>query len=56
MARDGSSRQQIMDRIQRQMSAEEKLQKADCVLDNSGSLESLHHQIDRLLERSNDED
>ena len=56
MARDGISRQQIMDRIQRQMSAEEKLQKADCVLDNSGSLESLHHQIDRLLERSNDED
>ena len=56
MARDGISRQQIMDRIQRQMSAEEKLQKADCVLDNSGSLESLHHQIDCLLERSNDEE
>ncbi|MBQ8564079.1 MAG: dephospho-CoA kinase [Firmicutes bacterium] len=54
-ARDGLSEEAILDRIRNQMSAEEKAAKADYVLDNSGSLEDLHKQIDRLLERSGHE-
>ena len=49
MKRDGISRQAIMDRIERQMSSEEKRKLADFVLDNSGGLEELHVQIDALL-------
>ena len=55
MARDGISRQAIMDRIHRQMSSEKKRKLADFVIDNSGSLDELHVQIDQLLERSTDE-
>ena len=55
MARDGISRQAIMDRIHRQMSSEKKRELADFVIDNSGSLDELHVQIDQLLERNTDE-
>ena len=55
MARDGISRQAIMDRIHRQMSSEKKRELADFVIDNSGSLDELHVQIDQLLERRADE-
>ena len=55
MARDGISRQAIMDRIQRQMSSEKKRELADCVIDNSGSLDELYVQVDALLERKTDE-
>ena len=55
MARDGISRQAIMDRIHRQMSSEKKREMADYVIDNSGSLDELHVQIDQLLERNTDE-
>ena len=55
MARDGISRQAIMDRIHRQMSSEKKREMADFVIDNSGSLDELHVQIDQLLERNTDE-
>ena len=55
MARDGISRQAIMDRIHRQMSSEKKREMADFVIDNSGSLDELHAQIDQLLERRADE-
>ena len=55
MARDGISRHAIMDRIHRQMSSEKKRELADFVIDNSGSLDELHVQIDQLLERNTDE-
>jgi dephospho-CoA kinase len=52
MARDGLNEEAIMDRISRQMSSEEKRRRATYILDNSGTLDSLHQQVDRLLERS----
>ena len=52
MSRDGISREAILDRINRQMSASEKAALADHIIDNSGSLEHLHAQIDQLLERT----
>ncbi len=52
MNRDGISREAIMDRINRQMSAAEKNRRADYIIDNSGSLEYLYGQVDALLERS----
>lgn len=55
MERDGISREAIMDRIARQMSAEEKRKRADYVIDNSGSLDELYRQVDMLLERSRNE-
>ena len=55
MSRDGISRQAIMERIHRQMSSEKKREMADYVIDNSGSLDELHVQIDQLLERNTDE-
>lgn len=55
MKRDGLTEAEIMDRIQRQMSSEEKRRRATYILDNSGSLENLYAQIDRILERSRNE-
>lgn len=49
--RDGLDRQSILDRINNQMSDEEKMSMADYIIDNSGSLESLYEQIDKLIER-----
>ena len=49
MDRDGLSREEILDRMARQMSGEEKRARASRILDNSGDLESLHEQIRRLL-------
>ena len=51
MDRDGLSREAILDRINRQMSSEDKAALADHIIDNSGDLEHLYEQIDRLLER-----
>lgn len=50
MARDGISRQEIIDRINNQMGAAEKAARADVVLDNSGDKEELYRQIDRAIE------
>lgn len=47
--RDGLSDEEIMARIRCQMSREEKLARADDVLDNSGSPQQLYAQVDRLL-------
>jgi len=49
--RDGLDRQSILDRINNQMSDEEKRTMADYIIDNSGNLESLYQQIDKLIER-----
>ena len=53
--RDGLDRQSILDRINNQMSEEEKRSLADYVIDNSGNLNNLYGQIDRLIEREEDE-
>ena len=54
--RDGLSREQILSRIESQMSQEEKEKYSRCILDNSGTAEELFCQIDRNLERVKNED
>ncbi|MBE6031707.1 MAG: dephospho-CoA kinase [Clostridiales bacterium] len=49
MARDGLSEEEILDRMARQMSGEEKRARSHRILDNSGDLDALHEQIRRLL-------
>lgn len=49
--RDGISEEKVMDRIRVQMNDSKKAARADEIIDNSGSLEQLYAQIDRLLER-----
>ncbi len=51
MKRDGISRQEVMDRISNQMGREEKLARADAVLDNSTDKEALYRQIDEAMEK-----
>lgn len=46
--RDGLSREQILQRLQAQMPLEEKLARADFVLENDGSLQDLQHKVDEL--------
>lgn len=53
--RDGLSEEEILSRINNQMSQEDKEKKSNCVLNNSGSLEELYSQIDKNLERIQDE-
>lgn len=53
--RDGLSEEEILSRINNQMSQEDKDKKSNCVLNNSGSLEELYIQIDKNLERIQDE-
>lgn len=53
--RDGLSREQIMSRINNQMSQEEKEKLSQVILNNSGSLEELYKQIDLNLERIKNE-
>ena len=49
MKRDGLSREAILNRIHSQSSRKEKLSKADYVIDNSGTVEDLYHNIDKAL-------
>ena len=49
MTRDGLSRQEALDRIRSQMPLEEKRQRADAVIDSSGSVEQTRKQIDALI-------
>jgi len=48
MTRNNLSREQAITRINNQMPLAEKIALADIVLDNSGDLEALYTQIDRL--------
>lgn len=50
-ARDGLSFAEIRQRMRLQMSDEEKIKRADVVINNSGDYDSLHRQIDELLGR-----
>ncbi len=47
--RDGLSREEILKRMQSQSSREEKLSRADYVIDNSGTKEDLYRNIDKAL-------
>jgi len=47
----GFSEDDARSRISRQASREERLARADVVLDNSGSVEHLRHQVDELWSR-----
>jgi len=49
MKRDNISREAVMDRINSQFAKDFLLSKADVILDNSGTLEELIAQIDKLL-------
>ena len=55
MARDGLTKEQILSRINNQMSQEDKEKLSHVILDNSGSLEELYEQIDINLERIRNE-
>lgn len=55
IARDGLTKEQIMSRINNQMSQEDKEKLSHVILDNSGSLEELYEQIDMNLERIRNE-
>jgi len=48
MKRDGLSRDQALARIRSQMSEDERRAQADFVIDNSGSLEHLQHQVEEV--------
>ena len=49
--RDGCSREDVLARIRNQMPEEEKTARADFVVDNSGSLEELHRQLEEIAGR-----
>ena len=53
MERDGLPREEVMDRINRQMSDEERAEKADHILLNNGGKEALLEQVDVLLDKIN---
>ena len=48
-ARDGLSRDEACARIDAQMPQEEKIRRADAVIDSNGSIEETRRQVDRLL-------
>ena len=51
MARDGVSRAQVESILQAQASRTQRLSMADDIIDNSGSLDALHQQLDALHQR-----
>lgn len=50
MARNQLSLEEAESRVSSQLSIEEKKQKADKVINNSGSLQSLYHQLELLIQ------
>lgn len=49
-ARDGLDEEAILARLDAQMPTEDKLEHADYVIRNSGSLEDLNHEVDKVFE------
>lgn len=49
MARDGASRQEVMDRMNNQMSREERLNRECTVIDNSADIEQTYANVERAL-------
>lgn len=50
MERNHWSRDEVLARMERQMSTEDKIRYADVIIDNSGTLEETYHQIDQALQ------
>lgn len=51
MERNHWSRDEVLARMERQMSTEDKIRYADVIIDNSGTLEETYHQIDQALQK-----
>ncbi len=51
MERDQLSREQVIARIRSQMSEEEKIRRADFILENNGTEDALNQQVDALFAR-----
>ena len=51
--RDGATEQEVMNRINCQMSDEEKLKRADMVVDNSGTIDELYSRLDEIVKEMN---
>jgi dephospho-CoA kinase len=51
MDRDGLKKEDIQKRISAQMTRDEKNQRADVILDNTGDPETLYQQIEQLLQK-----
>ena len=51
MARDGLSRQEVLDRMNNQMSREDRLNRECTVIDNSGTIEETNENVRRELEK-----
>lgn len=50
-ARDGATEQEVRNRINSQMSDEEKIARSDVIVDNSGSLEQLQEQLEDFFSK-----
>lgn len=50
-ARDGATEQEVRNRINSQMSDEEKIERSDVIVDNSGSLEQLQEQLEDFFSK-----
>ena len=51
MERDGCLREEVLGRMDSQMSGGEKREKAHVIIDNSGEKEELYQQLDKLIEK-----
>ena len=51
MQRDGCTEEEVRQRIDKQMSDHDMIAYADAVIDNSGTKQVLHMQVDKLLKR-----
>ena len=51
MERNHWNRDEVLARMERQMSTEDKIRYADVIIDNSGTLEETYHQIDQALQK-----
>lgn len=49
MLRSGMTREEVKDRIRKQLSLEEKKKRAQVILDNRGTLEDLYDQVEKAL-------
>ena len=52
MDRDGLSREEALNRINSQMTQEEKNEKADKIIKNESNMDNLEKQVERALEHT----
>ena len=55
MQRDGATREAVLARMKHQLDPEAARARADVILDNGGTLDDLHRQVDALYERLADQ-